>query len=354
MRRLVAVAGVVLLAIGAVALGAALLPGAPEDGISAAATPSVPRSTAEVVQRTMRSTEEFDGTLGYSGEGVIIGGLSGTYTKLPGVGDILTLGDEIYEVDGSDSSYLLHGERPAWRPLDRDSANGADVRQLEESLKALGFLDRKVEADRHYGPRTVEAVKRWERRSDQPRDGVIDPGQVTFMPGDVRITEVVPELGSAARPGGVVARTSSTDLVVTIDLEADRRDILHVGDAVSVEMPDGSTSDGTVVDIDSVAQTREGASEPTVEVTVELADEASAGDLDGAEVSVSVVRETRPDVLSVPVDALLALREGGYALEVVDDAGGTHLIGVEVGLFDDDGVEVRGDIEAGDSVVVPA
>ena len=96
-------------------------------------------------------------------------------------------------------------------------------------------------------------------------------------------------------------------------------DILEVGAAVDVEMPDGSTSAGTVVDIDSVAQTLEGATEPTVEVTVELAEDATAGNLDGAEVTVSVVRQTRPDVLSVPVDALLALREGGYALELVDD-----------------------------------
>ena len=87
---------------------------------------------------------------------------------------------------------------------------------------------------------------------------------------------------------------------------------------------------------------------------VRRADDATTGNLDGAEVTVSIVRQTRPDVLSVPVDALLALREGGYALEVVDADGGSHLVAVEVGLFDDDGVEVRGDIDVGDSVVVPA
>ncbi len=83
----------------------------------------------------MRSTEEFDGTLGYAGEGVIISGLNGTYTKLPDEGDILTLGDEIYEVNGQDSSYLMYGNRPAWRALNKDSDNGPDVRQLEESLR---------------------------------------------------------------------------------------------------------------------------------------------------------------------------------------------------------------------------
>jgi peptidoglycan hydrolase-like protein with peptidoglycan-binding domain len=353
-KRLVAVAGIALLVVGAVAVGSTLRPGPVGEAVTAAATPLVPVSTATITQRTMRSTEEFDGTLGYSGEGVIIGGLSGTYTKLPAVGDILTLGDEIYEVDGARSSHLLYGDRPVWRTLDRDSSNGADVRQLETSLQALGLLDEDVKADRHFGANTAVALKRWERRTDQRRDGEIDPGQVTFLPGAVRITDVVPELGAAAQPGSVLARTSGTDLVVTVDLEADRRDILDVGAAVDVELPDGSTSAGTVVDIDSVAQTLEGATEPTVEVTIEFAENATAGNLDGAEVSVSVVRQTRPDVLSVPVDALLALREGGYALELVDDGGVSRLVAVEVGLFDDDGVEVRGDIEAGDSGVGPS
>ncbi len=180
------------------------------------------------------------------------------------------------------------------------------------------------------------------------------PARSTFLPGDVRITEVVPELGSTARAGSVVARTSGTKLVVSVNLEADRRDILAVGDSVSVELPDGAVSGGVVVEIDSVAQTLPGASEPTVEVTIELDDDATTGNLDGAEVTVNVVRQTRPDVLSVPVDALLALREGGYALELVAPDGSSYLVGVEVGLFDDDGVEVRGDIEAGDVVVVPA
>jgi hypothetical protein len=56
-------------------------------------------------------------------------------------------------------------------------------------------------------------------------------------------------------------------------------------------------------------------------------------------------------VLAVPVDAVLALAEGGYALEVVDEAGRTHLVGVELGVFADGMVEVRGDIAAGDQVV---
>jgi len=354
MKGLLALAGVGVLVAGAVFFGANYPFGEEDGNASAAATPIVPVSTATVAQRTMQSTEDFDGTLGYAGEGVIISGLNGTYTKLPEAGDILTLGDEIYEVDGESSSYLMYGSRPAWRPLSNDSENGADVKQLEESLQELGYLADSVKPDWNFRAKTEKAVKRWERKTNQERDGDIDAGQVTFLPSDVRITEVVPELGTRSQAGSVLARTSGTQLVVTVDLEADRRDILGVGDAVTVELPDSSESDGTVTEIASVAQTLPGASEPTVQVTIELADTATVGDLDGAEVTVDVVRQTRPDVLTVPVDALVALREGGYALEMVADDGSSYLIAVEVGLFDDSGVEVTGDLSAGDTVVVPA
>ena len=339
---------------GALFVGTNLSLDSSEDSASAAATPIVPLSTATIVQRTMVATESFDGTLGYAGEGVIISGISGTYTKLPQAGDILRLGDEIYEVDGTQSSFLLYGSRPAYRPLDRDSENGPDIKQLEESLQLLGHLDTEVKPDWSYRLKTERAVRRWERKTNQARDGVIDPGQVTFLPGDVRITEVVPELGSRSAAGSVLAYTSETGLVVTFELEADRRDILAVDDTVSVELPDGAEAGGPVLSIDSVARTLAGASEPSVEVTVELADTSSLGELDGAEVTVEVVRQTRPDVLTVPVDALLALREGGYALELVAADGSTYLTLAEVGLFDDDGVEVSGEFSAGDTVVVPA
>lgn len=357
MKKLLAFAVVVVFVVGAVFVGANRPLFSEDDAANAAATPIVPVATATVQQRTIESTEEFDGTLGYAGEGVIISGMNGTYTDLPQAGDTLTLGDEIYEVDGTRTSYLMYGRRPAYRPLDIDSDNGPDVKQLEASLKAIGFpniLGQDFKPDWNFRRKTEDAVAQWQKRTNQEQDGRIELGEITFMPKDVRITEVLPELGSRSQAGQVLAYTSDTDLVVTLDLEADRRDILDVGDPVTVELPDGSDAAGQVSEISSVAQTLPGATEPTVEVTIELEDAAVVGDLDGAEVSVSVVRESRPDVLTVPVDALLALREGGYALEMVAEDGSTYLVAAEVGLFDDLGVEVRGDFIAGDEVVVPA
>ena len=58
---------------------------------------------------------------------------------------------------------------------------------------------------------------------------------------------------------------------------------------------------------------------------------------------------------AVPAEALLALAEGGYAVQVPDTsvAGGLRLVGVDVGAFDDGFVQITGDVKVGDKVVVP-
>ena len=60
------------------------------------------------------------------------------------------------------------------------------------------------------------------------------------------------------------------------------------------------------------------------------------------------------NVLAVPVTALLALAEGGYAVEAVVEDGSTVLVAVDPGLFADGIVEVASDVlVVGMEVVVP-
>ena len=61
--------------------------------------------------------------------------------------------------------------------------------------------------------------------------------------------------------------------------------------------------------------------------------------------------------VDVPVNALLALANGGYALEEIGTGGAHQLVAVNLGLFDDqDGlVQVTGSgLAAGQRVVVPS
>jgi multidrug efflux pump subunit AcrA (membrane-fusion protein) len=71
-------------------------------------------------------------------------------------------------------------------------------------------------------------------------------------------------------------------------------------------------------------------------------DQAAVAALDSGPVDVTVITATRKGVLAVPVTALLALGEGGYALQVVTDRG-TSLVGVRTGMFAGALVEVTGD-----------
>lgn len=356
MRRGVTVAiAVVAVAAGAVAYGASGgLDGGTPAVVTASSAPQ--RATATVTRQTLESVEELDGTLGFEGSGSIVNQLSGTITVLPGEGDILERGDAILEVDGGVRSYLMYGSRPAWRTLERGVANGADVKQLETNLVALGYLDEDVTPDRHFGAKTTLAVEDWQADRGVEEDGIVRLGEVIFLPGPVRLTTIQPQPGTRIGPGQAFATYSSTDRIVTVSLDADRQDIISAGDAVMVELPDGAESPGSIADIASVATpaTQQGGS-PQVAVTVTLDDPATTGSQDGAPVTVTVVRERREDVLTVPVSALLALAEGGYAVEVVDADGSTRLVAVTPGLFSGSAVEVQSDgLAEGDPVVVPS
>ena len=93
----------------------------------------------------------------------------------------------------------------------------------------------------------------------------------------------------------------------------------------------------------------------TVDVIIAINDPAAltAAAFDQAPVTVRVVTRAAEDVLAVPVEALLALAEGGYAVELAHDDGTTSLVAVELGAFADGWVEVTGDVAEGDQVEVP-
>ena len=129
------------------------------------------------------------------------------------------------------------------------------------------------------------------------------------------------------------------------------------GDAVSVLLPDGKTTTaGHVRDISRVAQSGSGQDNngPTVNVTITLDHPEESGNLDQAPVNVNITDASVHGVLAVPINALVALSEGGDAVEVV--TGGTrHLVPVQTGLFSDTMVEVSGPgIAEGMLVEVPS
>lgn len=328
------------------------------DGAAAASAPPAERATAEVTRQTLEVTETFDGTLGYSGEVEIPGGLNGTLTWMVPEGTVVARGERLYETDGRNRASLLYGVRPAWRTMADGVDDGSDIQQLEENLQALGYTRKGDTIDDHWDDDTTAAVERWQKAKRLVVDGEIQLGEVVFTTGPVLVSEQRASLGSNVGPGATILAGTSDQQVVSVDLAADDRELVSVGQPVEVELPDGSTTSGTIATIGRVAtagtdQQTGGSGTPTIAVTVTLDDPAAAGELDEAPVEVSVVTSSREDVLTVPVNALLALLEGGYAVEL-SDATGTHLVAVEPGLYQDGVVEVTSDVlSEGDLVVVP-
>lgn len=282
--------------------------------------------------------------------------LRGTVTALPDEGSIVERGAALYELDGQPSGVLMYGDRPAWRAL-TEGLEGEDVRQLQENLLELGFGGDDLTASGSFDDQTVAAVKAWQASLGKPETGRIELGEVVFLPGAVRVAGHAVNVGDTVTAGLEVLTGTSTERVVTLDLAADDQGLVTTGDKVDIDLPDGTRATGTVETVGTVAIAADAQSSPTVEVTIVLDDPEASGTIDQAPVDVLITTLSREDVLVVPVNALLALLEGGYAVEVVGADGTTSLVGVETGLFQDGWVEIEvpsGGLSEGDQVVVPS
>jgi hypothetical protein len=170
--------------------------------------------------------------------------------------------------------------------------------------------------------------------------------------------------GSGGASAQAIMQTSSTQLVVTVELDASKQSEAVTGEPVTVEMPNSQVVDGRISAVSPVAQSSSSASSgsgaggssnsggngsssssgtgsgSTVPVTVVLSRHLATGGLDQAAVSVNFEQQVESNVLSVPVTALLATQGGGYA---VQEAAAPHrLLPVTPGLFAAGYVQVSG------------
>ncbi|MEV7286203.1 peptidoglycan-binding domain-containing protein [Streptomyces sp. NPDC093252] len=331
------------------------------DGTAAASTaPDGPTATTEVRRLTLTSTETVDGTLGHGDPAPVThAGAAGEFlTWVPGEGDTLTRGDTVYRVNEREVP-LLYGAVPFYRVLE-PGAEGADVRLLERNLSELGYSG--FEADDTYTSGTADAVREWQDDLGASRTGTVRPGDAVVASGARRVARTASSPGAVA--GGEVLTWTGTERIVSVDLDPRHEDLVEEGSRATVRLPDGGTVAGEITAIGTAGSGASGASgssgegqgadEATLPVELRVEDQKRLGRYQAASVDVILEADSRRDVLAVPVNALMARQGGGYALEVPAAGGGSELVPVELGMFADGLVEVKGaGIEEGMDVGVP-
>jgi peptidoglycan hydrolase-like protein with peptidoglycan-binding domain len=350
-RLLITGAGAVIL--GGAAAAAVL---APRPAANKPAADALPPATAKITRTTLVETKTVPGTLGY-GDPVPIsaaGSGAGTITWIAPVGLTVRRGEPLFKVD-EEPVVALYGSLPLYRIL-RVGTQGGDVEQLEKNLAELDYTALTV--DDRFTAATAKAVRTWQASLGVPATGTVEPDQVVFTPGAVRIAEHTARVGEPIGGGSVergasVLNYTGTTRLVTVDLKLADQALAAQGRTVTVTVPGGKTVQGKISEVGTVATAQEtasaasggtssAASDARIQVTVTVADQGALGSLNAAPVDVDLVSEERNDVLAVPVAALLALTDGGYGVEIVDGAT-TRIVAVKTGMFAAGRVEVSGE-----------
>ena len=272
---------------------------------------------------------------------------SATLTGLLDVGTTAERGTVLYTADNQPVVALI-GDLPAWRTLEQGVDDGADVRQLEENLAALGY-GAGLDVDEAFTADTAAAVEAWETDLGRAApDGVVTIGEVVFLtaPGDVLGHEA--SVGDTLEAGSPVLTIGAEQRIVVADVDAAQAGGWTPGATVDLEWADGTTSEGTVIG------TGKEVTDGQVELTVAVGTgESGAGERrSGAEATVALVEARREDVIAVPVSAIVG-DSGSPTVRVVGPAGSDQTVPVETGLVADGWVEITAGLAGGEEIRLP-
>jgi peptidoglycan hydrolase-like protein with peptidoglycan-binding domain len=260
-----------------------------------------------------------------------------------------------FAVDGRPTVVLFGGEA-AYREQNDDVDDGPDVAQLEENLAALGYTDGgTLVVDEHFAAATADAVEAWQTAMGVEATGVVELGDVVFVPGAVTVVSTATTVGDAVQPGARLLDVTGGALLAVADVPVARSDEVAAGMPTRVTLADDSVVSGTVREVAGAATRAEGAevTESVVQVTVQLDATESPGAVEQADVDVEVTLAASEDALVVPLGAIV---DGGDGRPAVLLAGSpSQPVAIEAGLSADGYVEVvGGTLAEGDVVLLPA
>lgn len=258
---------------------------------------------------------------------------------------------------GTDQKTTEPGSGPSPSAQDDDAGQGTRAGKPAEDRMGKGQSSepsRQVTVKEGDGVLTeglMSAIKRWQKSVGIEPTGVLESSDVVVTRSAVRVSEVSAQPGDAAANEllSVTATTKSVHVPVeTLDLGT-----IKAGQKVTVVLPGGTETAGEVATIGTTIKADEegesSAGVTKINVTVSVDDAEAVKGIDAAPVQVRFQGEAKKGVLAVPVGALLALREGGYAVRLAEGrsvegrSAGGRLVPVDTGMFARGLVEISGE-----------
>lgn len=307
-------------------------------------------ATAVVGRRSLEETVVTRGVVGFVPVGDLKVGAAGRVVRMPlSLGDVVAAGDVVVVVDGR-AVVAVSDVDPFWRDLSRNS-QGPDVMALQGLLAEAGFFD--VAPDGRFGSTTEAALKDWQDHHGYAvADGVFRVGDVVIGEWPARVGQVRVEPGDFVEVGSSLASLTTEEPGVSVDLIPSDRLRVSEGDPVRVDVSaTGRMAAGVLASVAEDPVEREDLS-LVFPAQVVLDD---AWDVpEGTQTRVVVVTSRAEDVLVVPVAAVISDEAGRPVVRIVDGAGGTRIVVVELGMSEGAWIEVMSGLEEGDTVVVAA
>lgn len=158
---------------------------------------SAPAATVTVTEGVVQESQTVSGTATYRPVGRGLSGRSGTLTSISVPEDgLVRQGDVLVTID-LEPVLVAQGEVPMFRDLEVGS-RGKDVNQLRAWLG--------LDASEVFDAETESAVRGWQRGAGLEETGVVQLGQVVFVPSLPAPALVAPDLqvGDSVQPGQVL------------------------------------------------------------------------------------------------------------------------------------------------------
>ena len=265
-------------------------PGTAGPGRGGAATPA--ETVTETITETVTEEVETPGQR--------------TITDLPNLGAVIEPGDVLYETD-STPVFAALGEVASWRALD-STTSGPDVAQLQDFLSQGGWASDGFDESGVWSTALTTAVQAWQNDTGQAVTGTVALGDLWFIPGPIRITEVEATEGVVVVDGDPVLSYTSQVRAIEANV-AELPEGLLVAGELSVRLPGAGQVPATL---------RTAAGSDTgfdLVIDAEVTDEVP--DVDGIEATVSWTTNEIVDALTVPPEALRRTESGEYVVDIL-------------------------------------